>query len=153
MRSPSPRGPPLQLTFFSSFGLNHYSTSWATGEIYDFATADVFGRSFGLAATTREVDGKSIGHRGHNGQPCDVPWGFRLLLQYIHDHWTKEAGHPIFVTENGFCVAGEAEMTREQACNDIERQTFFTGYIREMALAVRDDGINVGAYMAWSLLE
>lgn len=82
-----------------------------------------------------------------------MPWGFRLLLRYLSDNYTKEAGQSIFVTENGFCVAGEAEMTISQAVNDVERQAFFTGYIRELAQAVKDEGIDVGAYMAWSLLE
>lgn len=106
-------------------------------------------------ATTREKDGQSIGHRGHNGQPCDVPWGFRLLLRYISDHWTKAAGQSIYVTENGFAVAHEGDEGKSVAeiVDDKERQTFYTGYIREMALAVRDEGIDVGAYMAWSLLE
>jgi beta-glucosidase len=44
-------------------------------------------------------------------------------------------------------------MTIDQIVNDVERQTFYTGYIRELAQAVRDEGINIGAYMAWSLLE
>ena len=50
-------------------------------------------------------------------------------------------------------VKDEAKASIEDVVNDADRQTFFNGYIKELAQAVRDDGIVIGGYMGWSLLE
>jgi beta-glucosidase len=57
------------------------------------------------------------------------------------------------VTENGFPVENEASFTREEAINDVQRQTYYAGYLREFFEASKDDGIKIGGYFAWSLLE
>jgi beta-glucosidase len=50
-------------------------------------------------------------------------------------------------------VENEDLLTREEAINDVQRQTYYAGYLRQLFEASRDDGINIGGYMAWSLLE
>lgn len=82
-----------------------------------------------------------------------VPWGFRKLLQYIADRYTRSANIPIYITENGFPVEGEGDLSREEAIKDVQRQAYYAGYLRQLFEASRDDGINIGGYMAWSLLE
>lgn len=82
-----------------------------------------------------------------------MPWGFRKTLVYIHEHYTKNTDIPIWVTENGFPVDGEADMSLEDAINDTARQEYYAGYIYAMLQAMREDGVKVGGYMAWSLLE
>lgn len=72
---------------------------------------------------------------------------------YIHQRYTKASGIAIWVTENGFPRDGEADMPLEQRLEDTERQHYFAGYLRAMVDAMREDGVNMGGYMAWSLLE
>lgn len=75
------------------------------------------------------------------------------MLRHVHKSYTASTGVPIIVTENGFMVKDEAKASIEDVVNDADRQTFFNGYIKELAQAVRDDGIVIGGYMGWSLLE
>lgn len=41
----------------------------------------------------------------------DVPWGLRKLLNYLYDRYQK----PIFMTENGWAIKDENQLTVEQA--------------------------------------
>lgn len=97
-------------------------------------------------------NGEVIGNRGENGHPYDVPWGFKLLLEHISERYTKAAGHAIYITENGFTVEGEADMPLAQQIADTQRQAYYAGYINAM-LEAMEGGVNIGGYMAWSLLE
>lgn len=82
-----------------------------------------------------------------------MPWGFRKILQYIHKRYTASAKVPIYITESGFAIDGEDQFPLEQQIQDEQRQHYYAGYLRAMFEAIRDDGIDVGGYMAWSLLE
>jgi beta-glucosidase/6-phospho-beta-glucosidase/beta-galactosidase len=84
-----------------------------------------------------------------------VPWGFRKLLQYLHNRYTSSSvnGIPITITENGFATQDEANLSLEERIDDVQRQTYYRGYLKELIEAQRDDGIEIGGYMAWSLLE
>ena len=44
-------------------------------------------------------------------------------------------------------------MPLAQAIDDTPRQEYYAGYIHAMLQAMREDGVNVGGYMAWSLLD
>lgn len=163
-----------------SFGLNHYGTSYAAGPRLDAAKANPLEYAFGLYDRILEKDGKVIGNKGQNGHPYDgtflhhphypsilnfrnifsillifeiVPWGFRALLNYISRTYTKELKIPIWITENGFAIDGEAGLSREAILRDTQRQDYYAGYVGAMFDAVLDDGVDVGGYMGWSLLE
>lgn len=82
-----------------------------------------------------------------------APWGFRKLLRYVNERYIRDTGMAIMVTENGMSVANEAQASRVDQINDVVRQEYYAGYIRELVQAVRDDGILISGYMAWSLLE
>lgn len=82
-----------------------------------------------------------------------APWGFRKLLQHVYHKYTKHLGIDIIITENGFAVLDEGKKPFEDRINDVERQHYYAGYIKELIEAVVDDGIPIGGYMAWSLLE
>lgn len=138
---------------YRSFGLNHYSTFYANGEVQPYETASLRDRALGLQVRVHEKDGVPIGRRGERGHPYDVAWGFRKLLQYIDKRYLKPSGHKVYITENGFAVDGETKMTTEEAIQDKARQSYFLGYIREAVLARTEDGIDVAGYMAWSLME
>lgn len=44
-------------------------------------------------------------------------------------------------------------MTWDERINDVTRQDYYAGYLKELAEAVRDDGVPVEGFMAWSLME
>ncbi|KAJ9099310.1 hypothetical protein QFC21_004191 [Naganishia friedmannii] len=145
-----------------SFGLNHYGTRWATGIKYDTESKlrddvtlhDKFEFFCGnIEATPRGKDGKMIGNEGNLAQVYDVPWGFRKVLQHVHKEYAEPNGIKIYVTENGFTIAGETTMTTIERVNDVQRQAYFDGYIKQLIDAVREDGIPIAGYMGWSLLD
>lgn len=100
--------------------------------------------SAGIFAAVRVVQSRAL---------TTVPWGLRKTLVYIHKHYTKTSGIPIWITENGFPVDGEAEMPLEERIEDTPRQEYYAGYLKAMMEAIQIDGVKMGGYMAWSLLE
>jgi beta-glucosidase len=82
-----------------------------------------------------------------------VPWGFRKLIRYISQNYCVPNDIPIIITECGFTPEGEAQMSWDERINDVTRQDYYAGYLKEMIEAVRDDKIRVEGFMAWSLME
>ena len=52
-----------------------------------------------------------LGQQSHMDWLQDVPWGLRKLLNYLYDRYQK----PIFMTENGWAIKDENQLTVEQA--------------------------------------
>lgn len=57
------------------------------------------------------------------------------------------------VTENGFAVKDEDKMSVEQALADHDRVQYFKGNTAAIVAAVNEDGVDIRAYFAWSLLD
>ncbi|WWD18288.1 hypothetical protein CI109_102738 [Kwoniella shandongensis] len=134
-------------------GLNHYGTSWVTGEQWTLGEAPRMESCSGRVKRVFVKDGVVIGNRGNNGHPHDVPWGFRKLILWLHTNYTKSAQIPLMVTENGFSVDGEIDLTFEEKIHDVQRQHYYAGYIKEMLEAMVDQGVEMSGYFAWSLLD
>ncbi|KAL4792860.1 glycoside hydrolase superfamily [Aspergillus venezuelensis] len=128
-------------------GLNHYTSVYATD-----CTGPV---------TLEDYTGGTIGHQENSrgdfiGPETQSTWlrpnsdGFRNLLRWISTRYDRPK---IYVTENGTCVKNEHEMSREMVLNDDFRVAYFRSYIRALAQAVTEDGVDCRAYMAWSLLD
>ncbi|KAL1413456.1 hypothetical protein Q8F55_001223 [Vanrija albida] len=138
------------------FGINHYSTQMATGKIIDDPPFSA--TMFGSIEMTQEPGGVPLGHRGHEGHPYTVPWGFYKLLKYIHATWTNAGVSyvgkdlPTYVTENGYAGQGERGFALEDKLNDTHRVAYFESYLAAMVRAVQE-GVPVEGYMAWSLLD
>ncbi|KAL7418260.1 hypothetical protein Q5752_007126 [Cryptotrichosporon argae] len=134
------------------FGWNHYGTQQATGKrLGETDNPRLF--SFGSIERVFERDGKSLGNMGEAGHPVDVPWGFRKLTRYIHKRYTAPHKIPIIITECGFTPKAEDTMSFDDRIKDTQRQDYYAGYLKEMMEAVKDDGIDVAGFMAWSLLD
>jgi beta-glucosidase len=139
-----------------SFGVNHYSTRWATGKVLD--SADPYIACFGNVEHVTERDGKPIGTRGHNGHPYNVPWGFYALLKHIDKTWAQAEANclgrqlPILVTENGYAAQDEKGRSMKEIINDVERIDYFAGYLASLVRA-KKEGTPIIGYMAWSLME
>ncbi|KAF7792027.1 hypothetical protein EIP86_003054 [Pleurotus ostreatoroseus] len=91
--------------------------------------------------TFTRPDGTELG-------PQDAP-GFRDLLNYLYKRYHR----PIYVTENGFAVKNENNMSIEQALQDDDRVHYYKGVTESLLAAVTEDGVDVRAYFGWSLLD
>uniref|UniRef100_A0A0W0F186 beta-glucosidase n=1 Tax=Moniliophthora roreri TaxID=221103 RepID=A0A0W0F186_MONRR len=126
------------------FGLNTYTSNLVRVEP---GGSDEFNGK--VKTTHTRADGSQLGKQAH------VPWlqayppGFRALLNYL---W-KTYGKPIYVTENGFAIKDENRLPPEDAIHDQDRVDYYRGYTNALAHAANEDGVDVKAYFAWSLLD
>lgn len=71
-----------------------------------------------------------------------VPEGFRYVLNQLK----KQYGNiPMYITENGVSDFG--------TINDDDRIFYYREYLKQMLLAIHEDGVDVKGYMLWSLLD
>ncbi|CAG9765661.1 unnamed protein product [Ceutorhynchus assimilis] len=70
------------------------------------------------------------------------PLSMRRLVNYVNK---KYSPGEIFITENGWADTG--------GIDDQDRVRYFKGYLSNLLDAILEDGINVGGYTAWSLLD
>jgi beta-glucosidase len=97
-----------------------------------------------------DKNGKSIGPETQSFWLRPHPIGFRKLLKWLSDRY----GQPkIYVTENGTSLKGENDLATDALLDDEFRAEYFRGYVGALADSFSKDGVNVRAYMAWSLME
>ncbi|KAJ7201187.1 glycoside hydrolase family 1 protein [Mycena haematopus] len=99
--------------------------------------------------TFTRPDGTQLGTQAHCAWLQDYPEGFRALLNYL---W-KRYRMPIYVTENGFAVKNESDKPKEVAVKDTDRVNYYRGITANLQAAIHEDGVDVRAYLAWSLLD
>lgn len=78
------------------------------------------------------------------------PKGLRGLLVWLKNRFNNPT---IIITENGMAMKNENEMPRSQALCDVDRIRYYQQYIGNATKAVREDGVNLQGYFAWSLLD
>ncbi|KAL4712932.1 hypothetical protein ACJJTC_012002 [Scirpophaga incertulas] len=119
------------------FGLNHYSTHlvhrnngdtvYAQPSNYDDMNVVTYQPSDWVASAT---DRNKV-----------VPWGFYKLLMWIKEEYDNP---PVIITENGYSSL--------PGLDDIGRVDYYRGYLNAMLDAI-EDGVDVRAYTAWSLMD
>lgn len=127
------------------FGLNHYTTMYASDATNNKELESVYGNG-GLSEdqdVNLSVDGA---WKLTAMQWAIVPWGCKKLLQWIEERYDNPN---IFITENG--GAFDDKLIDGQV-NDVDRIDFFKGYITAIGKAI-DAGVNVKGYFIWSLLD
>ncbi|XP_076816813.1 uncharacterized protein LOC143462503 [Clavelina lepadiformis] len=122
------------------FGLNHYTTDFA----FDYFEPNMSVVSY---YSDREAGGdKDITWpQAASAWLQEVPWGLRRLLAYIKEEFNDP---PILITENGFSEEGDSS-----DLNDWWRKQYYSRYINEVLKAIKEDGVNVIGYTAWSLMD
>ena len=129
------------------YGMNHYCANYIRHRTGTPEPEDFLGN---LETLFENKEGKVIGPETQSFWLKPYPLGFRRLLGWLSERY----GHPkIYVTENGTSIKGENDLPAEQIVNDDFRLEYFRDYINAMADAVKEDGVDCRAYMAWSLME
>mmetsp|Transcript_83125 Transcript_83125/g.238817 ORF Transcript_83125/g.238817 Transcript_83125/m.238817 type:complete len:509 (-) Transcript_83125:308-1834(-) len=97
-----------------------------------------------------DLSGNLIGPQADSPWLHVVPVGIRKHLEYVNQRYKPDG---IIVTENGCDVPNEDSMPLGQALKDSFRVNFFRSYLAEAAKAVRESGVPLKGYIAWSLLD
>lgn len=128
------------------YGMNHYTANYIKHKPTPPDADDFLGN---LETLFESKHGDCIGPETQSFWLRPNPPGFRALLGWL----SKRYGYPkIYVTENGTSLKGENDLAVDELLDDEFRAEYFRSYIAAMAEAVEHDGVDVQAYMAWSLL-
>ncbi|KOS17986.1 Beta-glucosidase 1B [Escovopsis weberi] len=130
------------------YGMNHYTTNYARHRAGAPPADDDFVGHLDLLFENKQ--GAVIGPETQCPwlRPC--PEGFRSLLVWLSGRY----GRPrILVTENGTSVKGEGALGAAEVLEDDFRVRFWDGYVRAMARAREEDGVDVRGYFGWSLMD
>ncbi|KAL7273337.1 Beta-glucosidase 1B [Rhizina undulata] len=129
------------------YGMNHYTANYIKHRDTPPALNDNLGN---LELSFYNKAGDCIGPETQSTWLRPSPEGFRKLLIWLSDRY----GAPkIYVTENGTSVKGENDLGLPEVLDDEFRAEYFRGYIRALARARCESGVDVRAYLAWSLLD
>jgi beta-glucosidase len=128
------------------YGMNHYTAKFARAEPDPPASTDFMGN------VTEHVTNKAgieIGPQSGVSWLQVCPEQFRKILNWV---WNRY-GSMIIVTENGCPCPGEDQMDLAQSIEDDFRVKYFELYLDAISKAINEDGIKVGGYFAWSLMD
>jgi beta-glucosidase len=133
---------------YDFLGMNHYTTNYYKDD--SNSTGGGWYSDQRNIATPYGIDGKLIGPQAQSGWLFVYPPGIRGVLKWVSDRY---GGPKIFVFENGVSVPGENEMKIVDAVHDQFRVDFYKAYIQNVIDAVTLDGVKLGGYFGWSLLD
>ncbi|KAJ3638411.1 hypothetical protein MTP99_001777 [Tenebrio molitor] len=123
---------------YDFIGLNHYTTSLAEW-IEDY--------EIGEPSSNKDISVKGSLDDSWESSASSwlkvVPWGIRKLTKWIKDTYNNPE---IIITENGFSDNGDT-------LDDPRRINYYREYLSSLLEAIYDDGVNVTAYTAWSLMD
>jgi len=98
--------------------------------------------------------GFAAGNVHHASWLKAVPAGLRMLLNYLQKTYAGPASKDIILTEFGFAESFEENFTTLADRRwDIERVTYFDGYLNNLLAARVDDGVNVTGALAWGVYD
>lgn len=128
------------------FGLNHYSTVYASQpDPNNPVDADPYGNG-GISEDQDVVLTSDPQWRKTSMGWNVVPWGCRKLLHWIDQRY----GSPdIFITENGCACEDKLENGHVE---DPERLQYLEGYLAECHRAI-EEGVPLKGYFVWSFMD
>lgn len=127
------------------FGLNHYTTMYASDASGKVLETSVYGN--GGLSEDQDVS-LSIDESWSltDMQWAVVPWGCRKLLNWIDERYDSPE---IFITENG-CAYDDVLI--DGIVDDQRRIDYLDSYLTACSSAI-NDGVNLQGYFVWSLLD
>jgi len=140
------------------WGLNTYGghvAVWNDKKIEDYEPGDnVVGRySFSpcsAGADQTHVDDHEFECGAASGWLWAKPDSMRKYLNWVKDYYGVEN---IIVTEFGVDVANESDMSMDEALVDTYRQEYYKRYLKQIAVAKKEDGVAIRGVFAWSLMD
>jgi len=124
------------------FGLNHYSTVYAT----DAPAATASGSNSSVADDPAVRYSSDPAWEKTAMDWNVVPWGFRKLLQWIHERYDAP---PIYVMENGCALP---DVVENGEVHDNKRIAYLDGYLNAALEAIAAN-VDLKGYFVWSLLD
>jgi len=125
------------------FGLNHYTTSYASAPARGAKPSGP--RTYFSEQGVQSTDDPRWPRTDMDW--AVVPWGLRRLCEYIQRRYAP--AHGLFVTENG-CAA--RERTAAEAKEDALRVEYLRAYVAQLHQAI-EAGADVRGYFAWSFMD
>ncbi|KAK4760519.1 hypothetical protein SAY87_005412 [Trapa incisa] len=99
---------------------------------------------------TTERNGIPIGPRAGTSFVFIYPKGIWQLLIYVKNKY----GNPlIYITENGVSEANNSTLSLERQLADPVRIDYYYRHLWYLRKAIKEDGVNVQGYFAWSMLD
>jgi beta-galactosidase len=127
------------------FGLNHYTTMYASHVNGEPAQVNVFGNG-GMAEDQCVNLTVDPAWPQTTMEWSVVPWGCRKLLEWIDGRYERPE---IIITENG-CAAEDRLV--EGVVEDVTRIEYLNGYLRACLDAI-ENGVTLKGYFVWSFLD
>lgn len=128
------------------YGQNYYTAQYARHRDEPAHPNDYLGN---VTETQTNKQGVSIGAESGIHWLRSSPPQFRKFFSWIYARY----GRAIYVTENGCPCPGEDKMTREESVNDQYRIDYFEAHLDAISQAVKEDGVDIKGYFAWSLFD
>jgi len=99
--------------------------------------------------STITTNGWNIGYRSYS-YVYITPTYLREYLSYLYNTWRT----PVFVTEFGFPVFGEADKAvLEDMLFDTPRSIYYLSFMSEILKSIWEDGVHVIGALAWSFAD
>lgn len=130
------------------FGLNHYTTMYASDvpldapveEISVYGNGGIFEDQYVKLTVAKDWSKTAMGW-------AVVPWGLQKLLEWIHQRYDSPS---IIITENG--CAYEDVVNSDGNCIDEDRISYVDQYLNACHTAIQN-GVHLNGYFLWSLFD
>uniref|UniRef100_M4CKV4 thioglucosidase n=1 Tax=Brassica campestris TaxID=3711 RepID=M4CKV4_BRACM len=135
---------------FDFIGINYYSSVYAKNVAEVDPDKPFWRADQHVEWKKQNKAGKAIGAQGGVEWNLMYPQGLRKVLNYAKNKY----GNPKFIiTENGHCDAYEKKKPKICELMDMKRTDYHKKHISNLHKAIYEDGVQVGGYFAWSLLD
>ncbi|KAL5211104.1 hypothetical protein ABZP36_006727 [Zizania latifolia] len=128
------------------FGINQYTASYMADQPTTQQAPTSYSSDWHVSFIFQR-NGIPIGQQANSNWLYIVPTGMYGVVNYLKEKYNNPT---IIISENGMDQSGN--LTREEYLHDTERIEFYKNYLTELKQGI-DDGANVVAYFAWSLLD
>lgn len=128
------------------YGQNYYTAQFARHRDEPAHPNDHLGN---VIESQSNKHGVSIGAESGIHWLRSSPPQFRKFFSWIYARY----GRAIYVTENGCPCPGEDKMTKDESVDDQYRIDYFEAHLDAISQAVKEDGVDIKGYFAWSLFD
>ncbi|XP_021908972.1 beta-glucosidase 32-like [Carica papaya] len=134
---------------YDYIGINYYGAIYAAN--VDNVDPNQISYSTDVHAQwKRDRNGTLIGEETGMDYILVYPEGIKYILNYTKDNYNDPT---IYITENGYPEFDNGTLSLADAMNDAKKIDYHIDHLRNVLKAIRDYGVNVKGYFAWSLMD